>query len=40
MPSSTHKYGAKMITGIKNKIRETRLKKANVKLDYTKEQVE
>ena len=29
MPSSTHKYGAKMITGIKNKIREKRLKKAN-----------
>jgi len=29
MPNSTHKLGAKMLVGLKNKIRDSRLKKAN-----------
>jgi len=29
MPHSTHKIGAKMVVGLRNKIRDTRLKKAN-----------
>jgi len=29
MPHSTHKIGAKMITGLRNRIRDSRLKKAN-----------
>ena len=29
MPKSTHKIGAKMIDGLRNKIRDSRLKKAN-----------
>ena len=29
MPKSTHKFGAKMLTGLRNKIRDSRLKQAN-----------
>ena len=29
MPKSTHKFGAKMIMGVKNRIRDSRLKQAN-----------